>query len=203
MTEITAFKSQKSGNRVNVYIDGQFGFGIDLENFVVLGLRVGQVLSEERINEIVKKAEQQKTYDKLLRFATIRPRSEKEINSWFIRKKVYTSLRPELFDRLKRLELVDDYKFTEWWVNQRLQFKNKSKKDIKNELLVKGIAKDIIDDVLHNNPVDEFDAARKEIEKRAYRWGMFDTKTAQKKKIELLLRKGFGWDIVEKVVKKG
>ena len=51
-----------------------------------LGLKVEQELTEEEVEKIVKKAEFQKTLDKLLKFATLRPRSEKEIKDWLKKK---------------------------------------------------------------------------------------------------------------------
>ena len=69
MPSITAIKPQKSKNRINIYLDGKFGFGLDLENFVKFGLKVEQELSEERIIEITKKAEFQKVFDRILFFA--------------------------------------------------------------------------------------------------------------------------------------
>src|SRR3989304_5220176 len=106
MPIITSIKQQKNKNRVNVYLDDKFGFGIDLDNFVILGLKVNQELSEKEVEEIVRKAEFQKTLDKLLRFATLRPRSEKEIKDYFKRKKVHESLQPDLFAKLKKLDLL-------------------------------------------------------------------------------------------------
>jgi len=58
---ITAISPQKNGKRVNIYLDGKFGFGIDLENYVTLGLKVESDLTVEKVNEIIKKAEFQKT----------------------------------------------------------------------------------------------------------------------------------------------
>ncbi|KKP30846.1 MAG: Regulatory protein RecX [Candidatus Woesebacteria bacterium GW2011_GWE2_31_6] len=135
MPTITAFKPQKNQKRVNIYIDGEFGFGLDLENFLKLGLKLNQELTTLEIEEIIKKAEFQKTFDKLLRFVIVRPRSEKEIKDYLKRKKVHESLNEELFNRLNRLELINDTKFSKWWVDQRLVFKNKSKKDLKFEVL--------------------------------------------------------------------
>lgn len=202
MSKITAIKQQRNDRRVNVYLDSDFGFGIDLESFVVLRLKVGQELSEEEIEEIVKKAEFQKTLDKLLRFATLRPRSKKEVTDYFKRKKVHKSLQDKLFNRLKRLELVDDEKFAKWWVEQRQNFKPRSKRILNNELRIKGIEKDLIDKILSEISIDEFTIAKQELEKRAYKWERLDPKSAHKKKMEYLLRKGFVWEVVEKVVKK-
>jgi len=69
MPTVTSIKPQRNGKRVNVYLDGKFGFGIDLENYVTLGLKVEQELSEAEVETIIKKAEFQKTLDKLLKFA--------------------------------------------------------------------------------------------------------------------------------------
>ena len=64
MPVITGIKQQKNKNRVNVYLDDEFGFGIDLDNFVLLHLKVDQELTDAEVEEIVKKAEFQKTWDK-------------------------------------------------------------------------------------------------------------------------------------------
>ena len=107
---------------MNVYLDCKLGFGLDLENYMKLGLKVEQELADEEIQKMHKEAEFQKTLDKLLRFATLRPRSEKEVRDWFRRRKVHESLHKDLFDRLNRLELIDDKKFAEWGGEQSQNF---------------------------------------------------------------------------------
>lgn len=202
MPIITAIKPQRNKRRVNIYLDGKFGFGIDLENFVKLDLKVEQEISDEELEKIIKKAEFQKTLDKLLRFGTLRPRSEKEINNWFRRKKVHESLHEELFNRLKRLDLVDDEKFAKWWVEQRIQFKYKSKKDIEYELKNKGIKNEVISQVLSEINIDEEKTAEKLLEKKVYKWKNLPQRLAKRKMSQYLAGKGFSWEIVEKVVKK-
>ena len=165
-----------------------------------LGLKVEQELADEEIEKIVKKAEFQKTLDKLLRFATLRPRSEKEVRDWFRRRKVHESLHKDLFDRLNRLELIDDKKFAEWWVEQRQTFKPKSLRILNNELRIKGIKKDIIEEVLGETKIDEEKIARQLLEKKAYRWKNLPARELKQKAYEYLVRKGFSWEIISKVV---
>ena len=155
MPVITSIKQQKDKNRVNVYLDDKFGFGIDLDNFVLLHLKINQELTDKEIEEIVKKAEFQKTFDKLLRFAMVRPRSEKEIRDYFRRKKVHESLHVKLFEKLRHFELIDDEKFAKWWIDQRANFKPKPKRILIQELRIKGIDKEIIDKVMGVEVVDE------------------------------------------------
>lgn len=202
MPVVTSIKPQRNGKRVNVYLDGKFGFGIDLDNFVRLGLRVEQELTEDEIEKIVKKAEFQKTCDKLLKFATLRLRSEKEINDWLKRKKVHESLYKDLISRLTNLDLVDDEKFARWWVEQRMSFRPKPKRILRQELKIKGINENVIADVLESITLDETKMVKELIEKKSYRWKNLPKNILRLKMSEFLARKGFAWDIIEKVTKK-
>jgi len=200
MPELTSIKPQKNGRRVNIYLDNKFGFGIDLENFVVLGLKEGKEYSQEEINEIIKKAQFQKTLDKLLRFTTLRPRSKREIKDWLKKKEVHESIFDELFERLDRLELIDDEKFAKWWVDQRLSFKPRGKRALSYELFQKGIDKTIIEMVLNKDEIDESKIAKELLEKNAYKWKSYKGFEEKQKKSQFLARKGISWDAIKKVV---
>ena len=201
MSIITSIKPQKNNRRVNIYLYGKLSFGLDLESFVKLGLKVEQRLSDQEIKDIVKKAEFQKVYDKILRFASLRPRSEREFNSWLRKYKVHNSLHEELFSRLKRLGLLDDDKFATWWIEQRLQFRLKSKRELISELRIKGISRNTIEDVFLKFKVDEESSARKLLEKNKYKWIKLSDFEARRKSSVYLARKGFSWDVIKKVSK--
>jgi len=105
MPVITSIKAQKNKKRVNINLDGSFGFGLDLENFMKLQLKVNQELTQDEVNEIVKKAELSKCFEKTLRFAMTRPRSLKEVKDYFRRKEIDKSIQQTIVDRLVKLEL--------------------------------------------------------------------------------------------------
>lgn len=202
MPIITSIRPQRNKKRVNIYLDGKFGFGLDLENFVKLNLKVGDKLSEKDIKQIVKKAKFQKTLDKLLRFATLRPRSEKEIKNWFKKHKVHKSLHKELFNRLRRIDLIDDKEFAKWWIGQRLQFKYKSKRELQYELQIKGIDKEIINQLINESVSQEkeVEMAKKLLDKKKYMWRKYDGFERTRKMRAYLGRKGFEWDVVKQVL---
>ena len=201
MPTITSIKPQKSKKRVNIYLDDKFGFGLDLENFMKFRLKVEQELSNQEIEIILKKAEFQKALDKLLRFATLRPRSEKEFRNWLKKHRVHESLHKELFNRLKRLELLDDIRFAKWWIGQRQTFRPKSLRILNNELRIKGIDRNIIEDVISEVNIDEVKIANELLRKKKYRWEKLPKLEARKKMSEFLGRKGFNWDTINKVIK--
>jgi regulatory protein len=197
---ITSIKQQKNKNRVNVYLDDTFGFGIDLDNFALLNLRINQEYTQEEIEIIIKKAEFQKTYDKLLRFAMVRPRSEKEITDYFRRKKIHESMHEEMLKKLKHLDLINDLTFAKWWIDQRIEFKSKSKRIIIQELRMKGISQNDIDDAFGETVIDEEKMVKDLIERRAYKWKGLDPRVARQKMSQYLAGKGFSWDVIEKVI---
>jgi regulatory protein len=198
---ITAIKPQKNKKRVNIYLDGKFAFGLNLENYVKLGLKVGQGLTEDEVEEIVIKAEFQKTLGKLLKFTTLRPRSKREVSGWLRRKKVHETIHKDLFNRLKRLDLIDDKKFARWWVEQRLTFRPRGTRALRSELYQKGIDRKIIDMVLKETDVDEVEIAKKLLNKKMYRFKKLKKLEAKKKMSEFLARKGFSWNVINAVLK--
>lgn len=201
MPVITAIKQQKDKGRVNVYLDGKFGFGIDLTNFVLLHLKVSKELSEKEVAEIVKKSEFQKTLDKLLRFAMVRPRSEREVKDYLRRKKVHEILHKDLFEKLKYFELLDDVKFARWWVEQRQNFRPKSQRILRIELLQKGISKSIIDEILSDIKIDEEKMAKDLLMKKEYKWKNLEPKIAKQKMAQYLAGRGIDWEIIKKIIK--
>jgi len=201
MPVVTKISPQRKGNRVNIYLDEKFAFGLDLENYMKVEIKVGEEYSEEEIGEIVKKGEFQKISDKLINYSILRPRSKKEVEMWLKRKKVHESIHKDLFNKLKRLELLDDEKFASWWVKQRMEFRNKSKRELIFELRSKGIDKNIIDDVMSKSNVDDESAAKKLIKKNKYKWKRYEDNHKNRKMSEYLARKGFSWEIIKKVVK--
>lgn len=201
MPTITTVKPQKNKKRVNIYLDGKFAFGLDLENFVKLDLKVEQELSERQVKKIIKEAEFKKTYNKLVKFATLRPRSRKEIKDWLWRKKIHKSIHKDLFDRLKRLELIDDESFAKWWVGQRTSFRPKGKKALFFELRKKGIDRKTIEEVLSEAKIDEEKLAKETLEKKKYKWEKLPKWEKRKKMSDFLARRGYNWSVIRKTVK--
>ncbi len=181
-------------------MDEKYAFGIDLDNLVKLGLKVEQVLTEDQVEKIIKKAEFQKTLNKLLRYVTLRPRSKKEVQTWFIKHKVHLSLHKNLLNKLKKLELLDDNKFAQWWVEQRTNFRPKGKWALKAELMQKGIARDLIDETIEKLNLNEEKIAIDLLEKKIYRWKNMDENEAKAKMGQFLARKGFGWNAIRSAI---
>jgi len=200
MPEITSIKPQKNGKRVNIYLDGKFGFGIDLENFVILGFKEGDFYDDDEIQKIIKKASFQKTLDKLTRFTSLRPRSKNEVYLWLRKKKIHESLYNDLLKKLENFDLLDDLEFARWWIEQRMSFRPRGKKALRFELLQKGVDKKIIDKVFVETNFNEEKMARKLLERNSYKWEKYTGLERRQKKTNFLARKGFSWEVINKIL---
>ncbi len=159
-------------------------------------------------------------YNLTLRFLSYRPRSEKEITD-YLRKKVKSqkskgkiesqnekTIDDSLIDRvivkLKEYKFIDDADFAKFWIEQRTKFKGKPIRVIEFELKQKGIDREIIDEILSR--FDErkdldLESAKKLAEKKLDFYRGLDVRKRKEKVTNYLLRKGFSYETVKKVLK--
>jgi len=201
MPLITKIASQKSKKRLNVYVDKKFAFPLDLETFVKSNLKVGEEITKKEIERLKKKSSYATFLQKLLSFISLRPRSEKEIDTWLYKKRVDEKVKLKIKNRIKDYNLLDDKAFARWWIGQRFTFKKKSLLEIKSELKGKGIPEKIYNPVLKEFDFDEEKTATELLLQRQYKWGKLKEVEKKVKMTNFLLRKGFGYSIVREVVK--
>ena len=78
MKKITAITVQKKNpDRVNIYLDGEFAFGV--ARITAAWLKNGDLLSEEKIARLLAEDEREWAYQQSLLYLSYRARSEKEI----------------------------------------------------------------------------------------------------------------------------
>lgn len=116
-------------------------------------------------------------YNKVIRFISIRPRSEKEISS-YIKEKLYKRVKDyseieeiisKILKSLKEINLVDDESFAKSFIEWRLTSANpKGFRIIRSELAVKGVERDLVDNLLSDEKYKtmEVEAAKKVVSKK-------------------------------------
>lgn len=182
-------------------MDGKFEFPLDLETLIKSNIKVGDTLTQKDVDKLINKSAGIIVFNNILRFATLRPRSEKEILDWLRKKKIDEKVQRRVLLKLKRLELVNDEKFTQWWVDQRIQFKSKSMKELVFELRNKGVEKNLIEKVIFESDVNEISSAKKLVQKNWYKWRNLNKIIVRKKISDFLLRKGYSWDTIREILK--
>lgn len=185
----------KNPNRVNIFVDDKFSFSLDVSQVVDLKIKVGQEISEDKLEEFKKASEFGKLYQRALEWVLMRPRSERETRDYLYKKiydkKLNKNYINEIINRLQSKNYLDDLKFAEWYVENRFVKKGISKKRLKMELLRKGVSMGIIDEVLDLRN-DEEEIKKIIIKKR--------NKYDDDKLINYLCRQGFSYQQVHNLV---
>jgi regulatory protein len=198
MSKITAIEpQQKNSQRVNLYLDGEFAFGV--ARIMAGWLKVGQELSAEKIAALQAEDANESTYQKALHFLSYRPRSSAEVRQNLVKRGTPADLVEETVDRLQRAGLVNDQEFARIWIENRNTFQPRSKSALRMELRRKGLSDEIVQPVL-DEQVDEqalaFEAARKYSRRLAgLEWPDFRRKLGG-----FLARRGFSYTTLSPVV---
>ena len=70
---------KRNPKRVNVYVDGAYGFPLDLAVVLTSGLKNGQQLSDEEIGHLTAADDVEKAYNRAVNLLSYRPRSVAEV----------------------------------------------------------------------------------------------------------------------------
>lgn len=197
MQKITALKPQKHNKeRLNVYLDGEFAFGLAME--AAVGLAVGQTLSADRIAALQDEDAFSRAKERAMRYLSYRPRSVDEVRRNLLRKDVDEELVERVIAYLCEYSYLNDRDFASYWVEQRETFKPRGRLALQQELRQKGVARAIADEAVQE--VDEADAARRAAGKRVRRWSHLPYDEFRKKLGRYLQRRGFRYGVIRTTV---
>lgn len=162
------------------------------------GLRVGRLLLECEMEELVGADALRQCQKAALRLLSYRPRSETEM-----RERLGRRFRRDVVEavvlQLRQKEMVDDGAFATFWTENRQQFSPRSRRLLKRELRQKGIAPELIDESLDG--VDDGESAYRAAEKRGR--GMHGEYDAFRRKMGAFLgRRGFSYDVINSTVER-
>ena len=194
--KITALEPQKHNReRLNLYIDGVFHSGIEIGTAAKLGFYEGKEVTETNLSQLDTEDDYQKCMNAALNLASRRLQSEREY--WQkLGKKYEKPIIGRCLDRLRQLGYANDQKFAEMWVRERSR--TRGKRLLETELKEKGIAKDIIQQVLEQTaPVINFEEIIQAASKK------FKSEDSYEKNYSriagFLGRKGYDYGIIKQV----
>jgi regulatory protein len=201
---------KKSTSRVNVYFSS-FTIGISAKISFENKLSSGVNLSSSDLKKIIAADFLEKAVDKGLRLIGNRPHSEAEISQKlrvYLGKtikmtsqktkldfsEILPSVGADALAVLKGKNFINDEVFTNWWIEQRAEFRPRSKRQLYFELVQKGIERNLIERKLSGVDYDEKSAAVLLIEKKLKIMPKSMSDTEKKNKlIAYLSRKGFSF----------
>jgi regulatory protein len=196
---VTALKAQeRNPRRVNVYLDGDFAFG--LEGAAAAWLKIGQELSDEKIAQLQAEDEGEKAYQQALKLLSFRPRAEAEVRKKLEKRGLAESVILEVLERLRRSGLVDDARFARDWADNRSEFHPRSRKALAFEMRQHGLDNDTITAAVTN--LDDELLAYQAALKHSRRLQGLEWQVFRQKLTGYLARRGFPYGVISPVVKR-
>jgi len=195
---ITSIETQKNNpNRLNIYLDDTFAFGIS--RFVGAWLAEGKKISTEEIAQLVSRDAREKAFQKALHFISYHPRSEYEVLEKLTDLGFSEELIDEVIAELAEKNYINDHQFAEDWIAARSQSKPRSRKMFTYELRKKNINDGVIDQALENAPTDQEMAFRLG-EKYMRRYAHLEDKEFNTKMKGVLARRAFPFHVIEDAI---
>jgi regulatory protein len=197
MKKITAIEGQKrTPNRVNIHLDGEFAFG--LARIVAAWLRVGQELSDEKIEQLIAEDARERAFQQAMLFLSYRARSEAEIRKNLRKHEIPEPVIEQTLERLRGDGLANDNQFAQAWVENRNTFRPRSRRMMAMELKQKGLDDEAIRSAVES--VDDEASAYEAAQKRAARLQGLEWNDFRRKLSEFLARRGYSYSVIAPVV---
>lgn len=190
-------KLEPFGSRVKIYINNDFAFVLYKGEISKYGLKEGEEIPSNTysviMNKLFDRGKERALYMLDKSYKTKR----------YIMDKLKAGLYPEsIIDKvvafLEEINLINDLRYAEMYIDYKRA--SKSKKQIVQDLYVKGVDKKLIDQAFEDSDFSDKESLEKYIEKRKNKYDLSDRKDIQKF-YSYLVSKGYSYGDVKDALK--
>ncbi len=198
---VTAIKQQlKKQQYYSVFVDGEFSFSLSENQLADRRLRKGDELSDEQIEDYKELTNASKAYSKALNYLSFRPRSIHEVEQHLEQSEFSEAQIASATSELLSRGYLDDRAFAESWIRSRRALKYRSRRVLIQELVQKGVDKDLVEQVLADSPDEQSDEAT--IMELIQKKRLLARYPVEQKLISYLLSQGFAYSSVKQALEK-
>ena len=197
-------EQKRTPNRRNIYLDGSFAFGCNLNVVARFRLREGLSLSADEVAEIQNGEVRQECFDAGLRYLQSRLHSRSELKKKLMRKEFGERVIEGVLDDLHRLNYVDDAKFAVAKATSAAKNKHHGKRRAMMELMRAGVKGEVANEALDEvyEQTDSTAVARELALKQVRRLSRLEPAVAKRRLIGMLQRRGFDFDSIKPVIEE-
>ncbi len=192
-------KIEKKKRLYLLELDSKEKLYITEDTIVHFMLSKDKIISQEELKEIQSFA--QFSYGKNLAFyfLSFKPRTEKEVKDYLNKHEIEEEIIPQVLKDLKKDKWIDDFQYTQAFINQNMANGDKGAYVLSQKLAQKGISKSTIDEALSEQ--DFFPIANKAGQKLYKKYtGRYPSKAIKDKIQQNLLNKGFDYQTTKQVL---
>lgn len=195
---------KKDDENVIIYLDNGEKLFLSYEVFLKNRLGKDMEITEDGFSFLVR--ENQKYFIKKKAFNLLgrRLHSCKELKLKLLRNKYDPALIDDVINYLKEKMLLNDFDFGKEYVEEKIRTKSWGINKIKSELFKKGLAAELIDDILSNENLNYSDNALKLAEKKLKILSQknYDNRRLSSRLYSFLMSRGYDYDTITEVLNK-
>lgn len=194
---VTAITQQKNNkDRYSVFIDDNFAFGLIMQDIVYFKLKQGEEITQEKYDFIQNELIYIQAQNTALHYIGYKMRTEQEVRKKLFEKEYTEYIIERVINFLIKYQYIDDMKYSESYIKQRLQYNPKGIYVLKMELKQRGVKQNVIDKAVENMNIDELSDAIKLLQKKCFYLDDIDEKN-KKRLFAFLQRRGYSYDIIK------
>ena len=200
VTDIT----ELSKSKYKIFIDDAFAFVLYKGELRQYGIKKDEQINKETYDEIITKVIKKRAKLRAMHLLEKRPYSERDMKNKLKENLYDDESIDEAIDYLKSFGYIDDHAYASQYIDTYTQ--NRSARRIEQDLMKKGISKDVIEEVLDRKRDegelgDEESMIRNLLKKRGFDPESADSKTIAKN-VRFLYQKGFSAETIARVMRQ-
>lgn len=181
-------------DRVAVFVEGLFSFELGQELAMERGVRRGERLTTDRVNELVAEDQRRTATSRAFHFLSYRSRTESEVRKKLAGLHYDQQVVNHVIETLHRLGYLDDEAFSEQFARSRIRNKAHGPRRVRIDLLKLGVDAEVIDASVESAcEADEIRAAATKAGRKYWQRAMRepDLRKRRWKFVQYLVRRGF------------
>jgi regulatory protein len=194
---VTSIEAQKHATtRYSIFIDGEFAFGIGRDLLLESGVAKGEFLDQERLDSILARDAIDRAVSTAMRALDQRMQTGRELRTRLLRKGFDNETIDAALAKLSDVGYLNDERFAELWIENRLAHRPRGKRMLEQELRQKGIDRQIVDETVAGMDIDDRAAALELARKRLKSVQSLPLDERKKKMTGILARRGFDYGVI-------
>ncbi len=192
--QITLLKQKGKSEEYYIELDGVKKGTLQLEVIYKHHLKEGLDIDESTYNLIKEESDRLTCFSKALEYISSRLKTENQMKEYLLKKGYLYSIVLEAIEKLKEYGYLNDEYYAKTYAE--IAGKDKGKRYIKQQLLIKGVNNEIVDNLIQN--LDNDECACKEVCTKWLKNKQLPLVQKDKEKLyRFLLARGFDFDTIK------
>lgn len=200
--KLTGYQQTKRG-MIALFFDGEFAFSMPPDAFAQSRLQIGCEVDERRLGELAFQAQEKKARSKALELLSYRAYTRSDLTKRLLQKFDDEQAVESAVAHMQELGYINDAAYAKSLAEKLLFQKGYGKYRIRQELILKGVERDCVDETMDALEFDEDDTLQTIREFIAKKYpGAYDDDGDRRRATAALCRRGFTYGDIRRAMEE-